>query len=188
MIRYSVTTAPTLYPVSVDEAADQLGLDSSEFDALIQGYVSAATTVVENYLNRALITRTYTGFMDCFDGATIQLPMPPLASVSYIKVYDDADAVTTVDSADYYVSTGDWFPKIALRSGASWPSVYRVADGVEIRWVAGYGSTPASVPEPIRQSILLIVAALEGNTGDTDFTIPKAAEYLLDPFRLLPLA
>lgn len=185
---YHATTAPTLYPVSVDEAADQLGFDANEFDALLQGFIVTATTFVEGYLNRALINRTYTGYLDCLDSAAVDLPMPPLVSVSYVKTYDDADAATTLSASTYYVAAHVWRSAIILRQGASWPTVTRVADGVEIRWVAGYGSNPSDVPEPIRQAILICVAALEANRGDAGFTMPKAAEALLDHFRLIPVA
>ena len=50
---------------------------------------------------------------------------------------------------------------LALRSSPG-----RAANGIEVRFVAGYGSGFADVPQPLRQGIVQLAAFLFENRGD----------------------
>ena len=118
----------------------------------------------------------------------IELPRPPLQSVTSLTVYDDADAASVVAASTYFVDSDREPGRIVLRSGKTWPTVGRVAGGVEVVYVAGYGAA-TGVPQTIRQGILLLTAHLYENREAVSAE-PGAAELplcvaaLWQPYRL----
>lgn len=123
-----LVTAPTSDPVAVADVKNYLRIDTSVDDAMLTSFISAATRVIEKYLNRRLITQTWDFYMDRFpaaifndalmssDGVTtgrlseflsqkkfIEIPYFPLQSVTYLKTFDDSNNEYTMSSSDYYV-------------------------------------------------------------------------------------
>ena len=196
MMTPQLLTAPAKYPVSLAEARFQLGLQTQDFDPRLAGLIAAATSAVETFLNRSLISRSYHGFLDYwpvtgqairgdsapnygagypFGGGEIglgffkralHLPRPPLISVDYVKTYDDTDTATTFDPSNYYVDTAGNEGRLVLRTNSSWTLPTRTANGIEIGWTAGYGVNPADVPEPIRLAIQMMVGSFNEQRGD----------------------
>lgn len=182
-------TGPAGPAVSLAEAKAQINLDGTQDDAFLTDTIAAVTDYMEQWLGRALVTQTYQMFLDRFpayrepwwDGVRygaisdmngsrgpIMLPMPPLQSVTHIKLYNDADQVTTVDPSIYYVDNAREPGRIQLRGGSTWPSVVlRVSNGVEVQYTAGYGNAVA-VPAAIKKGILQMVAHYYNNRGDCD--------------------
>lgn len=191
-LRLTLTTAPALLPVTIDEVKHQLEIDDADTarDALVSGFMRTATDQAEAYTARVLITQTWTAFYDSWPtvprddeplgegwhigpstildspGRFLELPKPPLQSVVHIKAYDDSDAATTFAASNYFVDTASSPGRIALRKSVAAPSVTRTANGLEIQFVAGYGDNFADVPQPIRDGILALVAFMYENRGD----------------------
>lgn len=186
-----LATAPAVEPVTTTEAKSQLRVDFTDDDTLIAALITAARQMVENITRRALVTQTWDLFLDAFPGERfIEIPLPPLQSITSVTYYDDADVVTTFASTSYYVDTKREPGRIVLRDDASWPSAtLRGANGVAVRFVAGYGLAVA-VPQAIKQATLLIVGDLyehRENVSDERqlAALPYGAEYLLWPYRSL---
>lgn len=185
-------TAPATEPVTASEAKSHLRVDTTADDTLIGTLITAARQHVENHLRRALITQTWELVMDAFPaGDVIRLPRPPLVSVTSIKYTDVAGSESTFSSAAYVVDTDSTKGRVVLKSGESWPSdTLAAANGVRVRYVAGYGSA-AAVPNPIRQAILLLIGTLYENResvlvaqGVTVAQLPFGVEALLMPYRI----
>lgn len=185
-------TAPATEPVTSSEAKSHLRVDTTADDTLIGTLITAARQHVENHLRRALITQTWELVMDAFPaGDVIRLPRPPLVSVTSIKYTDVAGNESTLSSAAYVVDTDSTKGRVVLKSGESWPSdTLAAANGVRVRYVAGYGSA-AAVPNPIRQAILLLIGTLYENResvlvaqGVTVAQLPFGVEALLMPYRI----
>ena len=185
-------TAPATEPVTSSEAKSHLRVDTTADDTLIGTLITAARQHVENHLRRALITQTWELVMDAFPaGDVIRLPRPPLVSVTSIKYTDVAGSESTFSSAAYVVDTDSTKGRVVLKSGESWPSdTLAAANGVRVRYVAGYGSA-AAVPNPIRQAILLLIGTLYENResvlvaqGVTVAQLPFGVEALLMPYRI----
>lgn len=198
-----VVTASTDSPaVSTAEIKDFLRIDTSHDDAVIEAYVKTATEAVKEYLRRAVLTETFvfradgfadpggddrlaalgpgthTGSLDAILGGTdtIDLPFPPLQSVTSVVTYDRGNNASTFAASNYQLDlqTG----RIYLNEGVSWPSSLRAQNAVEITYVAGYGS--GSIPEPILQAIRGYTENLyEGCAGFDD-----KIRTLLAPYRL----
>lgn len=179
-----VVTAPILLPVTLAEAKDQArAKDYADDDDFLNSAISRGTSYVELRTGRALITREYRGFMDCWpwdrswtsiiptpnalylgrlgsgmvDQRAIDIPRPPLQSVTHVITYDDSDVATTLDPASYYVDTASFVGRIVRRNAASWACPARTANGIEIQWIAGYGADSTAVPDNYRHAILLMI-------------------------------
>ena len=184
----SLTTAPAGLPLSLNQLKAQLRLsaDQTDEDALLMGLLRSAVEHCEAVTGRALMSQTWTLFRDAWPcgGAAvpaeglsvgpshdtpargIELPRPPLQSVIHVKTYDDSDNATTWAAANYLVDTAREPGRIVARRGQSLPLPARAANGIEIRFVAGYGDDPADVPEAIRHGLLLLTARLYEHRGD----------------------
>src|SRR5262245_60381712 len=91
------------WPITKAEVKSQTRVDDDDEDDVIDGVlIPAATTYVEDYLQRALIDQTWELALDRFCGE-IEIPRPPLIEIVSVK-YDDGNlAEQIVDSANYSV-------------------------------------------------------------------------------------
>lgn len=182
-LRLKRTGDPAVEPLSVSDAKEHLELDGSDRDTMIGALITAARERCEEYTGRALITQTWTLYRDAWpcqddyrrtpwwdgvrDGSVSELlgsrqpldvPRAPLQSITSIKSFDDADNVTTLASTAYYVDTATEPGRVVLRDSASTPTPTRVANGLEVIFVAGYGDAATDVPPAIVQGIKMLVA------------------------------
>lgn len=210
-----LVTAPAIEPITVAEVKNVVRVDHTDDDTLIGFLITAARTNAEAFTRRAFITQTWKLFMDNFFGRTnypwnsgnyshhsnifpggfdsIEIPMAPLLSVTHLKTYDDADVATTFAASNYFVSvkSGDFVQpgSLTLRESTVWPTVNRVKDGVEIQFVAGYGTSATDVPQQIRMAIQEEAAFLYNNRGSCDAKTVNSgiARTLLTQFRIMKL-
>lgn len=188
-------TAPTSEPVTTAEAKTHLRVTTSDDDTYIGTLITVARKHVETITGRALINQTWDYFLDNFPpGDKIVIPLPRLSSVTSVK-YTDKDNVQTVfSSGSYIVDTNNEPGQIVLAYGESWPTFTpRPINAVEIRFVAGYGSGAANVPEGVKQAMLLLIAHWYENRepiniGNIVTEIPETANALLWPYRVLQFA
>ena len=185
----AVITAPATEPVSRTEAKLHLRVDHTEDDTYIDGLITMAREYVEGVKNRALNTQTLEQTFDGFpsDGSPLHLRRPPLASVTSVTYHDgDGSTSTVLSSSTYFVDTVNQPGRVALQDGETWPSdTLRPANGVIVRFVAGYGSNATDVPEIDRALVKLLVAQFYQNrepviTGSIATKIPLGLEALLE--------
>lgn len=136
-------TPPRAEPVSLVEAKAHLNVDISADDTLITGLIAAARAAAENIAGRAMVLQTWDLVLDGFpSGATcpIEIPLPPLRSVTSIS-YIDVDGVTqTWAAADYTVDTSGFKGRILPAYSEVWPTTRDVINSVTVRFVAGYAT------------------------------------------------
>jgi len=144
--------------------------------------IVAARTTAENFQNRAYMDRTYDLALDYFPSMPINLPMPPLKSVTSIQYTDQDGLTTTVTATDYIVDTIGEPGRVAFAKGKCWPSVtLQAVNGVVIRFVAGFDE----VPENVKLAIKFYVGFRFENPEMED--IPEAFYNLLWPDRMVPV-
>ena len=185
-------TAPAAEPVSTSEAKSHLRVDTTADDTYIGTLITVARQNVESHLRRALISQTWEVVLDAFPAGVIRLPKPPLASVTSIKYTDDEGVEATYSSANYVVDTDTEPGRVVLKSGQTWPAVtLAAANGVRVRYVAGYGAAGSNVPQAIRQAILLVIGSLYENREDVLVAqgvsigvLPFGVVALLAPYRI----
>lgn len=179
-----VTVQPTVEPVSVDEFKAHARIDLPDEDTVLEGYLLAARTWVEEYLWRALITQTIVQRMNSFPGSyIIDLERGPALSVTSIVYLDDLEASTTFDNTLYTLDPVPLNQRIILDwAEGSWPTTFGHYNDVTITYVAGYGATPELVPPRIRLAIMVLAAHWELNRGDLE-SIPMGVKHMLSDYR-----
>lgn len=181
-----LVTAPAVEPITLTEAKSHLRVDITDDDALITALIIAAREYCEGFQNRACITQTWDLWLDSFPSEDyIRIPLPPLQSVASVKYYGTDNAEYTMAAADYFVDNKSEPGRLVLAYGKSWPSVaLRPANGVVVRFVAGYGGTAANVPQKVKQAMLLLIGHWYANreavlTGSISKEIEFAVNSLL---------
>lgn len=161
------TVEPASEPVSLDEAKLHLRMDGDDEDDFIAGLLAAAREYFEETTRRSLISQTWRLSLGEWPDE-IELPKPPLQSVTSITYKDDSGAQTTLNSSVYLVDTDSEPGRIVLASGQSWPSgtLYPV-NPIQVTYVAGYGDEGAAVPERMKQAIKLLLGHWYENREDT---------------------
>lgn len=172
-----------------DNTADaSLGTDcpatNTTEDPVLNTLITVARKDVEARLGRAIITQTWDFYLDYFPAELIRIPKPPLQSISYIKYYNSAGTLTTIDSADYSVITQSTPGFVVPAYGKSWPSARGHWNDVVIRLVAGEGSVASAVDKRILQAIMILAAHYYDNRDMVAplqlHEIPFSARNLLD--------
>lgn len=189
-----LVTAPTVEPVTLAEAKLQCRYDLDDEDALILRLTRAAREFAETFCHRAIPTQTWDWKLDAFPCAwPMVLPMAGVTSITSITYVDTAGDTQTWSSALYQTDlpTGPKSPRGRIQPAYSqfYPLTRDQMNAVTVRFVAGYGSTPQSVPDGIRQAILLLVAhwfinreAANLGVGIGAVEVPKTVEANLMQF------
>lgn len=184
-------TAPATNPIDSATAKAHLRVIGSSEDSLITVYTDAATAALDGpngLLGRALVTQTWEYVLDSFPSAEIEIPLPPLQTVTFIKYLDAAGVEQTLSSARYSVDTAS-DPGWVVVDQDGWPATFDTANAVTIRFVAGYGAA-AAVPAPLRSAILLHVGDLFENRqigAEKQLFSNDAYDRLTYPYRKLGL-
>ena len=146
--------------------------------------IETARRFAEEHTGRSLMQQTVNQFIDGYDEMEdplfegfrtgpfltyyknyITLARPPVISVTSVSTFNDSDTETTFAASKYFLDNVREPARIVLRKGETWPSSLRVANGIEVQYVAGYSSIYA-IPEPIRMGILQHIAHLYEHRGD----------------------
>lgn len=157
----SIVTPATALPVSLDAARRNARIDNTDEDARLTELIRAASAYVSKHTDTALITQTLAWRMDRFPIKIRELYLPiwPVQSITSISYRDENDVSQSLDLAT--VSTrlpARGHARLARKRWDAWPSTLDTPDAVEVRFVAGFGATHESVPEELKQAILLLVA------------------------------
>ena len=169
MGRVTVVTAPTLEPLTLDEAKKQVEVASSDtyHDEHLIRLIQQAREQWETDTDSACLTQTLRVYLDAFCDIAIDLPRRPIQSISTVKYYDGSNVLQTLSSSVYSLNAAE--REVELAYNQSWPStVLGRWDAVQITYIAGYTSRQL-VPMLARQAMLLLVGYyFEANRGDND--------------------
>jgi uncharacterized phiE125 gp8 family phage protein len=159
---WSVTTGPTVEPITVEEAKKQARITDAASDGLIESYIISAREACESFMGRGLLTQTVKAVLEDFANV---MPLPlaaPLQSITHIKYYDGDGTLQTLDTSVYDTDTLSRPGAVVLKVGQSWPALHgdRRNGRVEITYVVGW-TTPALVPEQVKQGIRMYVTYLD---------------------------
>jgi len=153
----TVKEPPYDLPVTVAEAKAHCIIDHDAHDAMLEQFIRSSVeqlVPLHGWLGRPIMQTTFEAHLSRFK-PIIQLPFPPLVSVTSIKYVDKDGASQTVDTDVYEVITTREPGRVELVDGKAWPSDARK---IVVEFVAGYAEDVEDVPGPIRHYILLSVA------------------------------
>lgn len=186
MLKPVRTVAPSLVPVSVDEAKAQARVDHTDDDTLIGSLIDAAVSHLDGYagtLGRCLINQSWRQDF-CGWSTDLRLPFCDVSSVT-LSYFDASNSEVTVTGSNYELLTDALGSFVRLKSAFTRPSLYDRSDPVRVVMVAGYGAAANTVPQGIRHAILMLVSHWYENreaSGDSG-ELPFGVTALLSPFR-----
>lgn len=142
------TVAPTVEPLTFEQVRDFARIDGDADLRDITELIRSVRDSCEFESERSLLQQTWAMTLDVFPaGDTIELPRPPLSSVSSVSYIDENGSTQTFSSSDYDVDTTREVGRIRLQPSVSWPTTQAGrANSVTITYVAGYGSAATDVP------------------------------------------
>ncbi len=199
----SMVTAPAVEPVSLAEAKSHLRIGTTETDddTYITPLIVAARRFAESYCTRSLVQQTFDVKLDCFPrSGLIDVPRPPLVSVTSITYTDVAGVLQTIAAADYQVDSASEPGRIFPAATKWWPGV-RGGDlnPITIRCVAGYpvGSPQdaiglrENIPAEIKSAMLMLIGHLYEHRemvsdqirAISEQEVPMGTRWLLSPYR-----
>lgn len=187
-----VQTPPLVEPVSLSEAKSHCRVDSSADDAYIASLITAARQWVESYTDESLIHQQLVMRLDGFP-PEIRLPKPPMASdgtataVTITYTLNESGATATLSAAQYRVDRDSRPGVIRHTYGGSWPAYLEDYNAVTVTWWGGRGASGSSVPQAIKNAILMLVGfwyerRLAADAGSSN-EIPFGVKSLLDSQR-----
>lgn len=185
----TLVTPPGQRPVTLTEAKHHLRVDDDSENGRIRNLLDAATSHIQDITGRALIEQTWDWFLDAWPrNGVLEVPSAPLSSVTSITYLDTAGDTQTLDTDVYTVNTDREPGRITLALGQSWPTLRGVPDQITVRFVAGYGTTNDTVPEPLRQGILYWVEATYDCDQRGHPALMQTVDSIVAPFRLWGIA
>lgn len=157
----SVVTAPTIPPLSLDDAKDHLRIVHTDDDLVVQRCLQVAEELLQQETGLQLAEAEYDWVFDDFPASSdpLYVPRSPLASITSIKYQDTADQEQTLGAANYFADTSKLPHRICLIYGESWPDVLSREASVTVRYKAGW-SNQADIPQRAKQALRIWLASL----------------------------
>lgn len=169
-------------PFSTGEALAHLRVDGDADHAYVTLLVATARARVEQDTHRALPVQSWTLALDSW-APCIELPLPPLRSVSEVRYIDTDGATQILASSAYRVDTSGEAGRIAPAFGSEWPQTRAIIGAIEIDFDAGYDV----VPMPLQHAMKLLIGHWYENreqvvTGTIATSMPDGVAALISPY------
>lgn len=184
-LRFKILTPPTIEPFTAEELKIFGRIDGTDEDALIDSFIATVREAAEKYLSRALLEQTIVASFDFWPGDVVELPKPPLISITEVRTIDESGAETTYSSGNYYADIISLPGRCVINFDATPPvnSSYRQRGGYEIEYKAGYGDEAIAVPESIRNALKLWVINIYENRQFSSEP-PQLVKSILDLYKV----
>jgi uncharacterized phiE125 gp8 family phage protein len=181
----TIIQQPLIEPVTLDEVKTYLRVDTHQENPLLEQLIKSARRMIEDYTGRALITQVHRVISSLDVQGCLTLPMAPFQELADLPELIEGKRVEKI--CNYRLDKTRPQARVFIN--------HRLADeiNVQIDYRCGYGDKADSVPDPLRQGILLLVADLyENRPGEAigkrgTPVLPGLVRALADPYRILPL-
>lgn len=186
----TVIVPPSEEPITLAEAkaSPSVRVSTTTDNTDITALIKVVRMMAERHTLHALVTQTLELTLDAFPTGGIELPMPPLQSVTSVKYTDTDGTEQTMDAADYSIDDKSTIALIVPAYGETWPVTRDEINAVRVRFVAGFGAA-ADVPEDIKSWMKIMIGTLYDNpqalvVGQTVTDIPRTfVDGLIDDYR-----
>ena len=188
-IHYSRTTAPTVEPLSMDEAVRQCQTTVGDDNNYINGLIALARDVTENATGRALMTSTWlAAFEEWPECGRVELIVAPVSAIVTVKYYADGEtSLTTVSSGNYTLATAVSPATLTFDEDFDFPALANRPDAVQVAFTAG-ASTPAAVAPSLKHALRILVRHYydhpEAVVSGTQEELPMGIRHLLESNRV----
>jgi len=188
---HRIVTEPAVEPITLAEVRTLLREPPTDDDAFITLCIAQARSIFESVTGIACIDQVWKLTLDqwpngreawwdgersmpitelyggCGSKFAVTLPRFPLQTVDSVSTYDLTDTATATTVADVFYTDAASFPgRLVLRYGYSWPTALRRANGIEIQYTAGFGSSADDVPADIKRAIQQVAGYLYEHRGE----------------------
>ncbi len=160
-----------------NDARAHLRITGNAEDELIERLAATALALAEAFTGRAWIAREWTEIRRA-NGAWTVLEAAPVLAIDLVEAID-VDGVATSLPPDAHAIDID-------ADGAGWVRVTGDTARVRVTYQAGVAADWASLPAPVAQGVLLLIAHLFGDRGGADAP-PAAVAALWRPWRQMRL-
>ncbi len=181
MLSMQLITEPASEPVTLDEAKLFLRIDTADDDALLATLITASRRLVEQTTGKCLLQQTWRFGVDRWPvSALLRLPLSPLLSLSAVTVMDGTGNRVAQTLANFPINATSVPPTIQAKTVPSSGAVCE--GGIQLDAVFGYGTTAASVPQPLRLAVLMVATQFYETRGQGETILPGAVRTLIAPF------
>ncbi len=169
----TLASAPATEPLTLAETKTYLKIENTNDDTLITSLITLVRKAAEDFLCASLITQSWKISYDKYAPSCVYLPMGPIIAITSVTVFARDGSSSVMAASTYYLTSGN--RKLVFDASP-------IGHRIEIIYTAGYGTSGAYVPSPIRYGMLAHLAAVyDGRVGDRD--IPKQAVEFYLPYR-----
>jgi len=191
----TLLTAPGVEPITLTEAKAHMRIDHTAEDDTITEMIGAARQALEDTSDLALIDQTWRVQLDAWPdraaSGIVELPKRPAQSITAVRVTSMDGTQATLPTMAYELISAGGLARLVKTPTAIWPSPGRIAGGIEIDYVAGYGDAASYVPRALRQALLMVIAHVYENrellSRDSGTALPRGVEALLAPYKRVRL-
>lgn len=188
-----LVTAPASDPLALADAKTHLKVEDGTDDELIRLLVLAAAEQCETFTGRKFVTQTWDLKLDGFPCGAIDLPFPPVSSVTSVSYVDtNGDSQTWSSSlyqTDLPAGPQATIARIQPAYAQTYPQTRSQWNAVTVRFVCGYGG-PQDVPGSIQAAMKLLIGhwyanreAVAVSAGTVPSEIAMGVDRLLWPYR-----
>lgn len=169
-------------------------IEHNEQDRLLLTKILSATIEAEEYMQEAIIARSFVTYAQAFPACcsgVFYLPHKYVTSITAVRYYDWDEVQQTLDPSNYELIPARPKPVLSPKPyDDGWPLAKNRPGSVEIVFVSGQATKPSEVAEPVREAVLLRAATRyempeEAGIGTVAWKAPNDMTFkaLLNPFR-----
>jgi uncharacterized phiE125 gp8 family phage protein len=159
----TLVTPPSGEVLSLDEAKHQCQLELTDdaHDAFLIGAIAAAVDAAEDRTGLQFLPATWMRTLDRWPCERwIELPRPPLISVTSITYVDLAGVTQTFAASNYVVDAPAGRTvrrgRVGLKSGVVYPSAQAELNAIRVTYLAGYANAD-QVPARLKQGMKMLI-------------------------------
>ena len=185
---FKVTSQAAAEILTTAEAKTHLKVDTTADDTYIDNLIKAATQSAQIFTNRFFIQTDIEQYGDNWNDIAT-LFKSPVSSVTHIKYFDSDNTEQTLDATIYTTDLIHQPARIGLQPNQSFPDLAERTNAIKVTYQVGYGTAASSVPEGIKQAVLLSIGNWYENrqnvvVGRSVNELPKSAQYLLEQYKV----
>jgi uncharacterized phiE125 gp8 family phage protein len=181
--------APATTPVTLAEVKDQLRVEHTDDDSLINRLISVAVayTDVQGALGHAMISQKWGQWVDANPAQYVKLMLGPVIQVDAVKYYDTNGTLQTDTLSNYEIYGTEFAKTIGPKEGFNWPVTEDRPDAIRIETTIGYGADTTDVPQTLRHALMMLIGHWYDNRETTMMdelsNVPYGFDMLIDMHR-----
>lgn len=157
---------------------------TTEQTALLNSMIVSARQICEEYCMRSFVEKTFTIFFETseLDDGKITLPFYPHVSIASVtRFYRDGTNDDINRNTGYYRTGEQEFTLDFVISNATFTETEPV--GYKVVYVAGYGSNTQTLPTPLKEAMLKLIADWWGKRDDYQPMLDMRTKRILDKYK-----